>query len=166
MFTLGLESPRGGCVRKLKSSLRENKNEKLRKKMAQSKATESYLGGSQGSEKCQATKCGSVAPAILSCLIHSSAAYHPHPYLTLFLRQARVPQALISRPSCPCALNLLPTLSCLDQPHLIFKSYPQCLFLQEVFPDNHKIGQGPPPWAPTASQPPPSHLRTVLRWPI
>lgn len=112
--------------------------------MAQSKATESYLGGSQGSEKCQATKCGSVAPAILSCLIHSSAAYHPHPYLTLFLRQARVPQALISRPSCPCALNLLPTLSCLDQPHLIFKSYPQCLFLQEVFPDNHKIWPGPP----------------------
>ena len=64
----------------------------------------------------------------------------------LFLRQARVPQALISRPSCPCALrlNLLPTLSCLDQPHLIFKSHPQCLFLQEVFPDNHKFWPGPP----------------------
>ena len=31
MFTLGLERPRGGCVRKLKSSLRENKNKKIKK---------------------------------------------------------------------------------------------------------------------------------------
>lgn len=120
---------------------------KNKKKMAQSKAIESYLGGLQSSEKCRATKCGSVAPAILSCLVHSSTAYHPTPPPdTLFLRQARVPQALISRPSCPCALrlDLLPTLSCLDQPHLIFKSHLQCFFFQEVFPDHHKIWPGPP----------------------
>lgn len=74
-----LGEAKGRVCQEVKIIFKGKQKLKNKKKMAQSKAIESYLGGLQGSEKCRATKCSSVAPAILSCLVHSSVAYHPHP---------------------------------------------------------------------------------------
>lgn len=122
--------------------------------MAQSKATEPYLGGSQGSEKCRATKCGSVAPAILSCLIHSSTAYHPHPYLTYYF-SGKQEFLKLSSPGLhapvPSDLTFFPHFLAWTNPISSSSLTHNASSSRKSSLTTTNFGQGPPPWAPTAS---------------